>query len=93
MSIQQAIDAPRLSVTSALGTVTCEGGANFMQPAFPAASFAALQALGHLMPAAGSCAATVGSVQGVAIDPATGLQTGGADLRREGTVILLPAQR
>ena len=39
---------------------------------------------------AGSCAASIGSVQGVAVDLATGLQTGGADLRREGTVILLP---
>ncbi|EHR72848.1 gamma-glutamyltranspeptidase [Burkholderiales bacterium JOSHI_001] len=93
MSIQQAIDAPRLSVTSALGTVSCEGGASFMQPPIPAASFDALKALGHLMPAAGTCSASIGSVQGVAIDPATGLQTGGADLRREGTVILLPAQQ
>jgi gamma-glutamyltranspeptidase/glutathione hydrolase len=92
MTIQQAIDAPRLSVTSALGTVSCEGGATFMLPAIPQASFDALKALGHLMPAAGSCATSIGSVQGVVVDLATGEQAGGADQRREGTVIVLPAK-
>jgi gamma-glutamyltranspeptidase/glutathione hydrolase len=31
MTLQQAIDAPRLSVTHAAGRVSCEGGAPFMQ--------------------------------------------------------------
>ena len=90
MGIQAAIDAPRLSVTSALGTVSCEGGANFMLPAFSADAFAALAALGHLMPSAGSCASSIGSVQGLVVDLRNGEVTGGADLRREGTVIRLP---
>ena len=32
MTMQQAIDAPRLSVTHATGRVGCEGGQDFMQP-------------------------------------------------------------
>jgi gamma-glutamyltranspeptidase/glutathione hydrolase len=93
MDIQQAINAPRLSVTGAAGAVSCEGGQPFMQPAITAQTFSALAALGHLMPAAGSCAATIGSVQGVAIDLRTGERSGGADLRREGTVIVVPARK
>jgi gamma-glutamyltranspeptidase/glutathione hydrolase len=90
MTMQQAIDAPRISVTSALGAVSCEGGQGFMQPPLAAASFAGLSALGHLMPDGGACLGSIGSVQGVAIDPATGQPRGGADPRREGTVIELP---
>jgi gamma-glutamyltranspeptidase/glutathione hydrolase len=96
MSIQQAIDAPRLSVTSALGTVSCEGIESFMVPEIPIASQDALRNLGHLglggVGALGtdSCLATIGSVQGVIIDLQTGKQFGGADQRREGTVIGLP---
>ncbi len=90
MSIQQAINAPRLSVTSAAGTISCEGVEPFMQPKFNAATQDALRALGHLgLGAAGSngCLATIGSVQGVVMDLRSGRQYGGADLRREGTVI------
>jgi gamma-glutamyltranspeptidase/glutathione hydrolase len=90
MSIQQAINAPRLSVTSAAGTVSCEGVEPFMQPKFSIATQDALRALGHLgLGGAGAngCSATIGSVQGVVIDLRNGKQYGGADLRREGTVI------
>jgi gamma-glutamyltranspeptidase/glutathione hydrolase len=96
MAIQQAIDAPRLSVTSALGTVSCEGTEAFMVPEIPIASQDALRNLGHLgLGGAGAlgtdaCLATIGSVQGVIIDLQTGKQFGGADQRREGTVIGLP---
>jgi len=93
MTIQQAIDAPRLSVTSAGGTVSCEGTADFMQPRFSVAAQDALRALGHLgLGATGTngCTAVIGSVQGVIIDLQTGKQYGGADQRREGTVIGLP---
>ena len=93
MTIQQAIDAPRLSVTSAGGTISCEGGQPFMVPAFSIAAQDGLRALGHLgLGAAGTngCLATIGSVQGVIIDLQTGKQYGGADQRREGTVIGLP---
>jgi gamma-glutamyltranspeptidase/glutathione hydrolase len=88
MTIQQAIDAPRLSVTSASGGVSCEGptaSQPFITPAFPQASLDALKTLGHLMPS--TCSTTIGSVQAVIIDLRTGKQYGGADARREGTVI------
>jgi gamma-glutamyltranspeptidase / glutathione hydrolase len=90
MSIQQAINAPRWSVTSALGTVSCEGVEAFMQPKFSIATQDALRSLGHLLPAAAGangCTAAIGSVQGLVIDLKSGLRYGGADLRREGTVI------
>jgi gamma-glutamyltranspeptidase/glutathione hydrolase len=93
MTIQQAIDAPRLSVTSAGGTISCEGGQPFMVPAISVAAQDGLRALGHLgLGATGTngCSATIGSVQGVVIDLQTGKQYGGADQRREGTVIGLP---
>ena len=93
MSIQPAIDAPRLSVTSAAGTVSCEGTESFMVPEISIASQDALRNLGHLgLGAQGTdgCLASIGSVQGVVIDLQTGKQYGGADQRREGTVIGLP---
>lgn len=97
MSLQQAIDAPRLSVTSAAGTISCEGTEAFMRPKFSVATQDALRALGHLglgtANGADACTAAIGSVQGVAIDLRTGRQYGGADLRREGTVIGLKPVR
>ena len=90
MSIQQAINAPRLSVTSPAGTIACEGVEAFMQPKFSIATQDSLRALGHLgLGAAGSnaCTAAIGSVQGVVMDLRTGRRYGGADLRREGSVI------
>jgi gamma-glutamyltranspeptidase/glutathione hydrolase len=94
MTIQQAIDAPRLSVTSALGTVSCETGQPFMQPEISDQVLTELKALGHFSNAttlALACSTTtIGSVQGVIVDLQTGKQYGGADQRREGTVIGLP---
>lgn len=90
MSIQQAINAPRLSVTSPAGTIACEGVEAFMQPKFSIATQDSLRALGHLgLGAAGTnaCTAAIGSVQGVVMDLRTGRRYGGADLRREGSVI------
>ncbi len=92
-TIQQAIDAPRLSVTSALGTASCESGQPFMLPPVPASTLTELKALGHFSNATTGvleCVATIGSVQAVVIDLATGARAGGADKRREGTVISLP---
>lgn len=83
MSIQQAIDAPRWSVTSAAGTITCERG-------ITTETLQGLAALGHQVPqvnGAPACASTIGSVQGIVIDLKNGKQYGGADQRREGTVI------
>jgi gamma-glutamyltranspeptidase / glutathione hydrolase len=96
MTIQQAIDAPRLSVTSAAGAVSCEGGQPFMTPVFAQPTLDALLALKHLMPLVGTtptCASSIGSVQGIIIDLKTGQQFGGADQRREGTVIGLTRSR
>ncbi len=84
MDVDSAIRAPRLSVTSAAGRISCEAG-------LPAPSLAALAGLGHMFAAgAPACDAEIGSVQAVVLDPATGRQFGGADRRREGTVLGLP---
>lgn len=80
MSIQEAIDAPRISATSAAGSVSREAG-------FTSAAIQGLRDLGHTI---ASSTTTIGSVQGVIIDLQTGKQYGGADPRREGTVIGLP---
>ena len=83
MTIQEAIDAPRISHTSsnpAGGTVSWETGLGD-------AALQGLRDLGHTVSTAPS---TIGSVQGIVIDLQTGKQYGGADPRREGTVIGLP---
>jgi gamma-glutamyltranspeptidase/glutathione hydrolase len=93
MSVQQAIDAPRLSVTHAGGQITCEAGTAFSQPGFAVPVQDALRALGHVgLGDAGTdgCTATIGSVQAVAVDPAARTHRGAADKRREGTVIRVP---
>jgi gamma-glutamyltranspeptidase/glutathione hydrolase len=92
--LQQAVDAPRLSVTHAAGPLKCEGGAPFMRPPLGIAAQDALRALGH--PGLGAvggdaCGDRIGSVQAVGIDLASGAAQGAADLRREGTVIRVPA--
>lgn len=89
MTLQQAIDAPRVSVTHAAGRVDCEGGLTFMQPRIPAATQDALRALGHtgLGDSGEGCDKTIGSVQAVSLDPAAGTHDGAADPRREGTVV------
>ena len=89
MSLQQAIDAPRLSVTRATGQARCEGGAAFMQPGFSIAAQDTLRNLGHGglgESGTNGCQETIGSVQAIAIDLATGAHSGAADPRREGTV-------
>ena len=97
MTIQQAIDAPRLSVTGAAGTISCEGTEPFHQPKFSVTAQDALRGLGHLGLGAtlgvNSCINPIGSVQGVVIDLRSGRQYGGADPRREGTVIGLKPRK
>jgi gamma-glutamyltranspeptidase / glutathione hydrolase len=89
MTIQQAIDAPRLSVTSAGGAVSIDNGNPLSPTPFPPDSLAGLRTLGHTV----NPPADIGSVQIVVIDPKTGRLYGGADLRREGTVIGLKPVR
>jgi gamma-glutamyltranspeptidase/glutathione hydrolase len=78
MSLQQAIDAARISVASTTSSITLENR-------FPTTTVDAMKALGYSVGIA-----DVGSVQAVLIDQQTGKQYGGADNRREGTVIGLP---
>lgn len=78
MTLQDAIKAPRLSVTSAGSTISLEAG-------IPQATIDGLIALGYTV-----ATTEIGSVQAVVLDPKTGLQFGAADARREGTVIGLP---
>ena len=80
LSIQEAIDAPRISVTSPTGNVSYEA-------AFDDAALEGLRALGHEL---NEEPGEIGSVQAVVVDPATGLQYGGADDRRAGAVAGLP---
>lgn len=82
MALQDAIDAPRLSVTSANSVITIE-------PGFPQATVDGLRALGYTVGVTAP-GGEIGSVQAVIRDRQTGKQYGGADLRREGTVIGLP---
>jgi gamma-glutamyltranspeptidase/glutathione hydrolase len=94
MTIQDAIDAPRLSVTAAGGSVSIDNGApgsRFNTPGstvvgFPQTSLDGLRSLGHTV----NAPADIGSVQAVVVDARTGKQFGAADARREGTVIGLP---
>jgi gamma-glutamyltranspeptidase/glutathione hydrolase len=89
MTIQQAIDSPRLSVTAAGGSISIDTGNPLAPTPFPPASLDALRLLGHTV----NAPSDIGSVQIVVIDPRTGKQYGGADARREGTVIGLPRPR
>jgi gamma-glutamyltranspeptidase / glutathione hydrolase len=82
MTLQDAINAPRVSVTAT-------GSAIALEPGFSTATRNALLALGYTLPAT----ADIGSVQAVIVEPHTGKQYGAADARREGTVIGLPRAR
>ncbi|MBK1689654.1 gamma-glutamyltransferase [Rubrivivax gelatinosus] len=81
MGLQQAIDAPRVSVASAGSNVATE-------TAMPQSTVDALKALGYSV-----SITDIGSVQAVLVDPVTGRQYGAADARREGTVIALPRRQ
>lgn len=90
MSLQDAIDAPRMSVTSTGSTIAIDSGAP--GSGFPGFSTQTLQGLSGLGYTIGT-PADIGSVQAVIVDMQTGKQYGGADSRREGTVIGLPRPR
>ncbi|HEU0198974.1 MAG TPA: gamma-glutamyltransferase [Burkholderiaceae bacterium] len=90
MTIQDAIDAPRLSVTAAGGAINIDNGAPGSRfNGFSPASLDGLRALGHTV----NAPLDIGSVQAVVVDAKTGKQYGAADARREGTVIGLPRPR
>ena len=83
MSVQDAIDAPRLSQTSSGGSASHEEG-------FDEDVLQELRDLGHSVPERTS---VIGSVQAVVVDLKNGQQFGGADSRRAGTVIGLPYKK
>ena len=82
LSIQDAIDAPRISTSG--GSVSYEAG-------FDEDALETLRELGHELDDEPSD--EIGSVQAVVVDPATGLQYGGADARRAGTVVGITSGR
>lgn len=96
MSVQAAVDAPRLSAGSS-GTVYCETGpfieTGFMpSPLFDAAKVAAVSAMREPalnMPACSGNSANGANLssQALVIDHATGKKYGGADKRRGGVVL------
>ena len=88
MTLQQAVDAPRVSITGTGSTIARDDGIAPAAP-LPADTVAGLAALGYTVGAP----ADIGSVQAVLIDPWTGRQYGAADGRREGTVIGLPRRQ
>ena len=78
MTVQEAIDAPRIS--SGGGSISFEEGID-------EAARTALAELGHTLRDEPS---DIGSVQAVTVEASTGLVSGGADDRRAGTVVGLP---
>lgn len=80
MSIQEAIDAPRISRTSTSDSASASYEAGFASDALQG-----VRDLGHAL----SGPTSIGSVQAIVIDAKNGKFYGGADKRREGTVIAL----
>lgn len=80
MSIQEAIDAPRLSQISANGDLALENH-------FSLKVEKQLEELGHQHK--NHSFQTIGAVQAIAIDETTGTRFGGADRRRGGSVMSL----
>ena len=78
LNIQAAIEAPRVRLTGEPGR-----GVQ-VEPRLDPAVIAALAERGHAVQVIGAYDILVGGGQGIAIDPATGLITGGADIRRDG---------
>ncbi|MGD8429106.1 MAG: gamma-glutamyltransferase [Ectothiorhodospiraceae bacterium] len=76
MSIQHAVDAPRISQTSADGSISREIG-------FDRESVLRLEKLGHEV----RFPREIGSVQAIVVDPRDGTRYGAADRRRTGSVI------
>jgi gamma-glutamyltranspeptidase/glutathione hydrolase len=82
MTIQQAVDAPRISVTTAGNGIAREAG-------FDPAEIAKLQALGHSVGGPGN----IGNVNAIFIDLASGRQFGAVDSTREGGLIGFESKR
>ncbi len=95
MSIEDAIGAARFAVTSSAGKMRCEAGPLEPRgfdpaPSFRDATLAALRTMGHDLDECTDSA--VGAVQAVVQDLDTGKRHGGADGRREGTVLTVDSE-
>jgi gamma-glutamyltranspeptidase/glutathione hydrolase len=82
MTIKDAVEAPRISVTTRNNSIAREAG-------FDEAEIAKLRALGHNVGTPGN----IGNVNAVFIDLKTGRQYGAVDSTREGGLIGLPKGR
>jgi gamma-glutamyltranspeptidase/glutathione hydrolase len=78
LMLQDAIDAPRARLW--------DGRFVEVESRIDADTIAALCTRGHAAEAAAPWTTSVGGMHGIAIDPATGVLTGGCDLRRDGFV-------
>ncbi len=78
MTVQEAVDAPRIAQTGAEGPTRREIGFDF-------SAIEALEAMGHSFRAPRA----IGSVQAIVIDPNNGVLHGAADRRRTGGVVSL----
>jgi len=83
MTVQEAVDAPRISANSPTPNVAYED-------AFDGEALDGLRALGHTLR---DDPGPIGSVQAIVVDPTSGTQYGAADDRRAGTVVGLPAEQ
>ncbi len=79
LSLQDAIDSPRARLWN--------GSAVLAETRIGEAAATTLQARGHDIEQPDAWSIRVGGMHGVAIEPATGAMTGGADSRRDGTAI------
>jgi gamma-glutamyltranspeptidase/glutathione hydrolase len=79
LGIQAAIEAPRARLW--------DGRRVQAEARFRPDVLAELGALGHAVEAPAEWTMAVGGMQGIALDPASGAMTGGADPRREGYVV------
>jgi gamma-glutamyltranspeptidase/glutathione hydrolase len=79
LGIQAAIEAPRARLW--------DGRRVQAEARFRPDVLATLATLGHAVEAPAEWTMAVGGMQGIALDPASGAMTGGADPRREGYVV------
>jgi gamma-glutamyltranspeptidase / glutathione hydrolase len=76
LPLQQAIESPRARLT--------DGAEVLLEARVPADTHADLRKLGHNVTTGPDWTMKVGGMQAVAVDPATGIVTGGCDPRRDG---------
>ncbi len=80
MGVQEAIEAPRFYARDTDRDL-------YVESRVPAATIAALTALGYSIKTQGEFDLFFGGAQGIIIDPKTGKRIGGADPRRDGAVV------